>query len=176
MWLVHETTTTSLKKILEDGYIQPSSETGVGRYAEDEKLKQVFMSVLFDKLPRPTKQGGIDSILLFFPLELMNKYTPSHWTSTWNYGDMIEDNSAISVEYNKHESPKENALKWKTLLETIHTKKHAKSMMNEVVFKKKIPISEAMFIYAKSDKKIDYEIPNRVTSLGELRKRMKMDS
>ena len=46
MWLVHETTLSNLKQILEDGVLKPSSKTQRERHGEF--LDHVFMSVLFD--------------------------------------------------------------------------------------------------------------------------------
>jgi len=170
MWLVHETTLKGLNKILQDGYISPSSETKNLRLGENE-LDHVFMSVLFNDI-KIVGYGETIDILIFFPLKIMEKYNPSHWSSDWVYGDFIETSDTdISIPYNKAKSSTENAKKWHTAFRQIHNKKieyDFKNSRNEVIFKQKIPISEIAFVYLKKDPK--FEVPNRVDTKQKLNK------
>ena len=173
MWLVHETTLKGLEKILQDGYIKPSSETRNNRYTDDDYLLDgVFMTPLFDDT-KITGYGGPIDILIFFPIKIMETYTPSHWSSDWYYGDVHETSNKdeVTIPYNKSKSSVENANIWHKKMRELHSKQSDydfKTSKHEVVFKKKIPISEASFVYLKKEPKFD--VPNRIDTKQKLNK------
>ena len=185
MWLVHSTNKWNLKKILEDGELKPSSKTDKERH--DVKLDNVFMSVLFDEME---VKGYIGEVLLFFPMELMESYEVSHWSSNWNYGDMFDsdDEEDVSIEYDYTKSAKQNAEIWQEYFYTLHPQKKYKiygktgdGQFNEVVFKDSIPLGECSFIYLNKKTKVDFNtygvdevnIPDRVDNPRERNKLLK---
>ena len=147
MYLVHSTTVSNFKKILEDGEIKSSSITGNERY--DVLLDQVFMSVLFDNV----KVLGRHDVLIFFPVDILKKYKISYWTPTWNYGEPLN-----SIPYNKSLSPEKNVKIWEKVFYKINILKKYKvfsrigegAQSNEVMFESKIPLSEAVFVFTTS--------------------------
>jgi hypothetical protein len=189
MWLVHSTTTFNLKKILEDGEIKSSSETGINRY--EENLPNVFMSVIFDDM----KVLGKQPALIFFPIDIMASYEVSHWSSTWNYGEIFDSSqvdkisprtdSDVSILYNDKISPRQNTEIWQEWFYRLYPQKMYKSykmgtsgQMNEVIFNSSIPMGEASFIYLIKDKRVKFntygvdevEIPDRIDNAKELNK------
>lgn len=147
MYLVHSTTVSNFKKILQDGEIKSSSVTGNERY--DVLFDQVFMSVLFDNV----KVLGRHDVLIFFPVDILKKYKVSYWTPIWNYGEEYN-----SIPYNKKLSPEKNVKLWEKVFYETNTLKKYKvfsgrgdgAHSNEVMFESKIPLSEAVFIFTKS--------------------------
>ena len=181
MWLVHSTTTFNLKKILEDGEIKSSNETGINRY--EENLPNVFMSVLFDDM----KVLGKQQALIFFPIDIMASYEVSHWSSTWNYGEIFDssqvdkisprDDRDVSILYNDKISPRQNTEIWQEWFYRLYPQKMYKSykmgtsvQMNEVIFNSSIPMGEASFIYLRKDKRVNFEVPDRIDNARELNK------
>jgi hypothetical protein len=81
----------------------------------------------------------------------MKKYTPSHWSPEWNYGDTAKK----SVKYKKSLTPQQNAELWQEVT-------YAKPLQNEVVFEKEIPASEIAFVYLRKKYTAKIEIPNPV--------------
>lgn len=185
MWLVHETTLSNLKKILQDGFLKPSSKTGRNRY--DEDLEYIFMSMLFDDTEIVGLGGDID-ILLFFPIDLMKKYKPLHWTSTWAYGTYYDKpkegrrGTNVSVKYDNSKNPKENASDWQTIFRTFHNKakdyifRIGGGQSNEIVFDQEIPVSEIQYIYMTKDVNPKFEVPNRVDTKQKLNKLISQSS
>jgi len=176
MWLVHSTNKWNLKKILEDGELKPSSKTDKERY--DLKLDKVFMSVIFDQ----TEVKGKQEALLFFPIELMESYEVSHWSSNWNYGDMFDsdDEEDISVKYDYTKSAKQNTKIWQEYFYTLHPQKKYKvygniegGKFNEVIFTESIPLGECSFIYLDKEIKVEVEVPFRVDNPRERNKLLK---
>lgn len=177
MWLVHSTNKYNLKKILDDGEIKPSSQTNINRH--DINLSNVFMSVLFDNV----KVLGIREALIFFPIEIMESYSVSHWSSNWNYGDLFDesDEEEVSILYDVKESAKKNTEVWQEWFYKCHPQKMYKTysrgtsaQTNEVVFSDSIPMGEASFIYLRKDINID-EADNylyRIDNTRELNKRL----
>lgn len=179
MWLVHETTLQSLRKILRDGFIKPSGKTGKNRY--DEDMEYVFMSVLFDDT-EIVGMGGTVDVLLFFSLDIMKKYTPLHWTSTWAFGAFHDGTEKdykgtdVSVKYDTSKSPEENAQVWHTRFRELHSKskdyifKIGGGQWNEVVFDQDIPISEIQHIYLNKSITPKFDVPKRVDTKQKLNK------
>jgi hypothetical protein len=177
MWLVHSTNKWNLKKILEDGELKPSSKTDNERY--DVKIDKVFMSVIFDQMDI---KGKSNEALIFFPIELMESYDVSHWSSNWNYGDMFDsdDEEDISIEYDYTKSAKQNVEIWQEYFYTLHPQKKYKiygksgaGKDNEVVFRASIPLGECSFIYLNKESKVEVEVPFRVDNPRERNKLLK---
>jgi hypothetical protein len=42
--------------------------------------------------------------------------------------------------------------------------------MNEVIFNSSIPMGEASFIYLRKDKRVNFEVPDRIDNARELNK------
>jgi len=164
MWLIHQTTLSGLRKILKDGYIHPAAKTGNER--SDMKLKEVYMSVLFDDMTVDGQGGSVD-ILLFFPLDIMKRHRPTHWTPTWSYGEVEDD----TIGYVPSKSPSENARRWHSVFRDIHSRKsdflYSKGK-NEVVFSESIPIEEVAFIYVRKDVSIPFDVPKRIDTKQKL--------
>jgi hypothetical protein len=176
MWLVHSTLPTNLKKILDDGEIKPSSQTGRERY--DVATDKVYMSVVFEEKIFKYLHGP----LIFFPIEIMEYYDVSHWSSNWNYGDMFDsdDEEEVSVKYNPKISPLKNAEIWKDIFYKIHPEAPyrwftdgGRALMNEVVFNTSIPMGESSFIYLYENHNVNFEIPDRISTVKEVNKLLK---
>lgn len=179
MWLVHETTIQNLQKILRDGFLKSSGKTKKNRY--DADLDYVFMSVLFDDTEIVGMGGAVD-VLLFFPLDIMKKYKPLHWTSTWAFGafhDGTEEDYKgidVSVKYDSSKTPEENAQIWHTVFRNLHSKsrdyvfKIGGGEWNEVVFDQDIPVSEIKYIYLNKSLSPKFEVPKRVDTKQKLNK------
>ncbi len=143
MWLMHTTLERHLEKILEDGEIKPSIKTGISRY--ETSTPYVSMSVVFaEKVFKNFLHGPI----IFFPIEIMDYYKVSHWSSNWLYGHYSTTDSEVSIKYNPRKSPIENTEIWKECFYNIHSDIRYKrftddggAVQNEVVFTESIPIA-----------------------------------
>jgi len=171
MYLVHTTTLRNFEKIVKDGKLKPSSETGQRRY--DVYLNEVYMSVLFDnvKISKPGSQ-----VLIFFPVQIMERYKVLHWSPIWDYGFFDKDTG--SIKYNFNMSAKNNVLRWEKQFYDINFQKMYKVFKpgsctsaagNEVVFGESIPLSEAAFIFIKDEK------DNFIGSTKKLNQLLKVD-
>jgi hypothetical protein len=179
MWLIHETSITALKKILKDGYLRPSSHTKNRQY--DVSLQDVYMSVLFDDMTLDGQGGPVD-VLLIFPLEIMKRHPPKHWSSAWVYGITIGPKGhETTLEYTRSKSPEENAKRWHTAFRTRHSEKrdflYSKGK-NEVVFSDAIPIDEVAFIYIRKDiaERFRIDNPKKIDTKQKLNKLLKQTS
>lgn len=158
MWLIHETSLSKLKKILQDGYLKSSRKTD-----------EIYMSVLFNDIQIVGK-GEHDDILLVFPIEILKKYDTSHWSPEW-LGRYVK---GTSIRYDKSKTPKENLDTWNSVFHDVRTKKqdfiYKVRASNEVVFNEKIPISEVSFIYMNNTVKPTFDVPKRVSTKQALNK------
>jgi len=180
MWLVHWTTIEGLEAILEDGEIKPSSKTKNFRFARDEEgLDDIFMSVLFENEIPTTNPGPF----IIFPLELMESYDVSHWSSSWQFGEVKDVKGEDNFQYDTDISAKENAEIWRKRFYELHPQKKYKKFTlfggqkNEVVFSSSsIPIGEASFIYTADAEelpekmRLDFDIIDDIRELNKLLK------
>jgi hypothetical protein len=176
MWLVHSTKKWNLKKILEEGEIKSSTKTKNVRYSQDgEFMDGLFMSVIFDDV----KVLGDHDALIFFPIDIMDSYGVSHWASGWLGGDPDYQPEGYKViQYDDKKSAKQNAEVWQEWFYKLNTKKmyktyrdtHDSAKGNEVIFTESIPMGEASFIYLRKDKKVKFEVPDRIDNARELNK------
>lgn len=180
MWLVHWTTEEGLEKILEDGEIKASSETDNLHFVH-EPSDDIFMSVLFEDRIHKYACGPY----IFFPLDIMEYYDVSHWSSSWLFGKIAEGGKEVSIQYDDRISPLKNAKIWRKEFYRIHPQKRYKEFRmglsgqwNEVVFnnpkgRTSIPMGEASFIFYMDYKDVDFDIPDRVSDVKELNKLLK---
>jgi hypothetical protein len=184
MWLVHWTTIEGLKAILEDGEIKPSTKTKNLRFAHDEGLDDIFMSVLFED-EIPTRREGP---FIIFPLEIMESYDVSHWSSSWQFGEVVDRKGEDNIQYDTDISAKENAEIWRKRFYELHPQKKYKKFtllggqQNEVVFSARpgdsisIPVGEASFIYTADAEELsgeliyDYDVIDDINKLNKLLK------
>jgi len=148
------------------------------------------MSVIFDQMDI---KGYIGEALIFFPIELMESYDVSHWSSNWNYGDMFDsdDGEDVSIEYDYTKSAKQNVEIWQEYFYTLHPQKKYKiygksgaGKDNEVVFRASIPLGECSFIYLNKGINVDkvntygvdeVKVPFRVDNPRERNKLLKIN-